>query len=87
MPDSDYAAIAEAVAPYVVGNRTQSAALLAWFLNNAWRMDSEDVESSICDGPGDKGIDGIAVDDDLEEIVVPQSKTEIAQIRRRATTI
>jgi hypothetical protein len=74
MAHSEYDAIEHAVAPYVVGNRTQSSALLAWFLTNAWRLDPEDVENSICDGPGDKGIDGIAVDEDLGEIVVLQTK-------------
>lgn len=69
-----YAAIEQAVEPYHIGNRTMSSALLAWFLTNAWRMDPEDVEDSICDGPGDKGIDGIAIDDDLEDITIFQSK-------------
>lgn len=57
-----------------VGNRTEQAALLAWFLESVWRLDPEDVISAICDGPGDKGIDAIYVDDDAAEITVFQSK-------------
>lgn len=57
-----------------IGNRTESAALLAWFLTTVWRIDPEDVDSAICDGGGDKGIDALVVDDDLSEITVFQSK-------------
>jgi hypothetical protein len=57
-----------------VGNRTQSAALLAWFLHTVWRLDPEDIDDAICDGPGDKGIDGLVVNEDLREITLFQSK-------------
>ncbi|MGA9761637.1 MAG: AIPR family protein [Gaiellaceae bacterium] len=63
-----------AIQPYFMGNRTKSAALLAWFLENVWRMEPEDVDEAICDGGGDKGIDALTVDDDLTEITVFQSK-------------
>lgn len=54
--------------------RTESAALLAWFLAAVWRMDADEVEDAICDGGGDKGIDALHVDDDLLEITIFQSK-------------
>ncbi|MCK8607906.1 AIPR family protein [Agromyces sp. C10] len=57
-----------------VGSRTDSAALLAWYLVNVWRVDPEDVDSAICDGGGDKGIDALIVDDDLSEITIFQAK-------------
>jgi len=57
-----------------VGSRTDSAALLAWYLITVWRVDPEEVDSAICDGGGDKGIDAIIVDDDLSEITIFQSK-------------
>ncbi|OZD38989.1 hypothetical protein CH252_30990 [Rhodococcus sp. 06-1477-1B] len=57
-----------------IGSRTESAALLAWFLINVWRMDPEDADSAICDGGGDKGIDALVVDDDLSELTVFQAK-------------
>lgn len=56
------------------GNRTASVALLAWFLETVWRMDPEDVSDAICDGGGDKGIDALDVNEDLQEITVFQSK-------------
>lgn len=59
---------------YLVGNRTPSTALLSWFLEMVWRMEPEEVSDAICDGGGDKGIDALAVDEDLMEITVFQSK-------------
>ncbi len=56
------------------GTRTQSAAMLAWFLESVWRIDPEDVDSAICDSGGDKGIDALLVDDDLNEVTVFQAK-------------
>jgi len=66
--------IEEQIAPYRTAGRTDSAAQLAWFLENVWRMEPEDVSDAICDGSGDKGIDAIDVDDDLREITILQSK-------------
>jgi hypothetical protein len=74
MPPSHYQRIRDQVKPHHVGNRTQSAALLAWFLESVWRLDDADVDVAICDGGGDKGIDAIVVEDELGEITVLQSK-------------
>jgi hypothetical protein len=74
MPPSNFQRIREQVKPHRVGNRTQSAALLAWFLESVWRMDDADVDVAICDGGGDKGIDAIVVEDELGEITILQSK-------------
>lgn len=62
------------IAAYKIGNRTDSAAMLAWFLEQVWRVEAEEVDSAICDGGGDKGIDALLVDNDLNEITVLQSK-------------
>lgn len=60
--------------PYHVGNRTQSTALLAWFIENVMREDPDAVEDAICDGGGDKGIDAIVLDEDGNELSVLQVK-------------
>ena len=54
--------------------RTESASFLAWFLENIYRLDDIDATDAICDGPGDRGIDGIYVDHDSTEIVSLQAK-------------
>src|SRR5436853_598781 len=69
-----YDQIESEVEPHLVGNRQPTAALLAGFLNAVWRQDLPEVDDAICDGTGDKGIDGIVVDDDLNEIAIFQSK-------------
>jgi hypothetical protein len=71
---AEFDLLEETIQPYLVGNRTASTALLAWFLENVWRMEPEDVDDAICDGGGDKGIDALTVDDDLSEITIFQSK-------------
>lgn len=60
--------------PYEVGDRSSSAAMLAWFLQNVERIDPELLPDSLCDGSGDKGIDALVVDDDLNEITLYQGK-------------
>jgi hypothetical protein len=69
-----YQLLAAETALFHVGNRTQSTALLAWFLESVWRLDPDVASDAICDGGGDKGIDAIDVDDDAREIVVFQAK-------------
>lgn len=69
-----YDLIEEEIQPYVIGNRTKSAALLAWFMETVWRIEPEDIDDSICDGAGDKGVDGLLVSEDLDELTVLQSK-------------
>lgn len=73
----------ETIRPYVIGNRTASAGLLAWFLENVWRMEPEDVDDAICDGGGDKSIDALHVDNDLGEITIFQSKHRESERRRQ----
>jgi hypothetical protein len=72
--EAEYDLIQAEIAPHHVGTRTESAALLAWFLHAVWRLDLEDVDDAICDGGGDKGIDALVVNDDLREVAVFQSK-------------
>jgi hypothetical protein len=57
-----------------VKGRTESRAFLIWFLENYFRLDDVTSYDSICDGPDDKGIDGIYLDENLERIDVFQSR-------------
>jgi len=70
----DYDLIETQAAPFYVGNRTRSTALLAWFIENVMREDPDAVEDAICDGGGDKGIDAIVFDEDNNELFVLQAK-------------
>jgi hypothetical protein len=60
-----YPAILRLFGAHMVKERTESRALLAWFLENYYRLDEMEVGECICDGRYDKGIDGIYVNDQL----------------------
>lgn len=74
MGEAEFDLIEGEVARFEAGARKDSSALLAWFLTAVWRVEPETVDESICDGPGDKGIDGLWVDGDVREITIFQSK-------------
>jgi AIPR protein len=74
MTQAQHDLIDEETDEYHLGSRTKSAALLAWFLQHVWRLDPEEIDDAICDGKGDKGIDGLVVDDELSEITLFQAK-------------
>lgn len=69
-----YPAILDHLGKHKVEGRTDSRSFLGWFLENYFRLEQLRVEDSICDGPDDKGIDGIYVDSTLELIYVFQAK-------------
>jgi hypothetical protein len=54
--------------------REGSATLLIWFLQLVMRLDEDEAIDCVCDGPGDKGIDGIWVDPVAEQINLLQAK-------------
>lgn len=62
------------VRQFNMAGRTESAAFLMWYLNNFFRLEQQDAIDCVCDSSNDKGIDGIYVDDDAEEIYLFQSK-------------
>ena len=62
------------LAQYLIDGRTPSASFLAWYLENVLRLDDVTATHAICDGPGDRGIDGIYVDDDASEVIFIQAK-------------
>ncbi len=64
----------DAVNKLAVVGRDPNAALLIWFLQHVKRLDVEDAIDAVCDGPGDKGIDGLWVDTVSEEINILQGK-------------
>jgi hypothetical protein len=53
---------------------TESAAFLLWFLENIYRLEETEARDAICDHSSDKGIDGIYVDHNEQEIHFLQSK-------------
>ena len=58
------------------GFRESSAAFLVWYLVNFFRISEQDAKDAVCDKIGDKGIDGVWIDEteNDEEIYLFQSK-------------
>lgn len=74
MIDLDYPAILTPLGPYLAPKRTESASFLIWYLENYYRLDPLDAVDSVCDQHGDKGVDGIYVNENENTIDVFQSK-------------
>jgi hypothetical protein len=79
--DLNYPAILDVIKQSIVPGRTESHSLLVWFLKNYFRLDELESQEATCDGPDDKGIDGVYVDQNLETVFVFQCK--LVQNRRR----
>lgn len=74
MIDLDYPAMLSLLKPYLASKRTESASFLIWYLENYYRLDSLDAVDAVCDQNGDKGVDGIYVNENDGTIDVFQSK-------------
>ena len=72
--DLSYPAILQLFGQHLIPGRLESRAFLGWFLENYYRLEREAAEDIICDGPDDKGADGIYVDRTFEEVHVFQTK-------------
>ncbi len=70
----DYPAIVAEFGRHSEAGRTESRAFLAWFLEHYYRLDETGAEDCVCDGPDDKGIDGIYVDETAEVVYAFQAK-------------
>ena len=73
-PDLSYPAILNECRTHTAEGRAESKAFLAWFLEHYFRLEELAAQDCVCDGPDDKGVDGIYVDDNLERIDVLQAR-------------
>ena len=71
--DFTYPKVLDVLRP-IANGRTESHAFLVWFLMHFMRLDDTEAQDAVCDGPDDKGVDGIYVDSNLETIYVFQCK-------------
>ena len=73
-PDLTYPAILKECGAHTAEGRAESRAFLAWFLEHYFRLEEPAAQDCVCDGPDDKGVDGIYVDDNLERVDVLQAR-------------
>ena len=78
----DYPEILELFPEHLDAKRSESASFLIWYLENYYRLDPEEAVDNICDQKGDKGIDGLFVNDNMQTIHVFQSR-----ISQKNTTV
>jgi len=83
MLNVDYPQLLDLFPEHGLPGRTDSAAFLIWYLQNYYRLDEVEAVDSVCDQRGDKGVDGIYVNDQANLIEVFQAR--ISQ-RSDATT-
>ena len=72
--DLTYPNILKNFGRHLIPGRTESRAFLGWFLEHYYRLEETEAQDAICDGPDDKGIDGVYVDRNLERVDVFQTK-------------
>ncbi|WP_419162367.1 AIPR family protein [Candidatus Palauibacter sp.] len=73
-PDLTYPGLLDECRAHTAEGRAESRAFLAWFLEHYFRLEELAAQDCVCDGPDDKGVDGIYVDDNLERIDVLQAR-------------
>lgn len=61
-------------ADYAGKGRSESASFLIWYLVNYYRLDPDTAIDVVCDQGGDRGVDGIFVNDNDTTITIFQSK-------------
>jgi hypothetical protein len=69
-----YPRILELFPQHLDPKRSESASYLVWYLENYYRLDTQDAVDFVCDQRGDKGVDGIFVNDSDQTITIFQSR-------------
>ena len=59
---------------YVVNFPNEGQRFVAWYLRNIHNLDTYEAKDCITDGPGDKQIDAVYVDDQTETVYIIQGK-------------
>lgn len=70
----DFPGLLDLIKADIAAKRTDSASFLIWYLRNYYRLDSLDAVDAVCDQRGDKGVDGLYLDEQTNTLEVFQSK-------------
>src|SRR5262245_34279058 len=70
----DYPGILHTIRDFLIPGRTESASFLCWYLADYYRLDEIDAIDAVCDQRGDKGIDGIYINENQSAIDVFQAR-------------
>ncbi len=75
MINLDYPNILDHIKEHIDPKRTESASFLIWYLENYYRLDTQEAIDAVCDQKGDKGVDGIYINESNGTIDIFQTKT------------
>lgn len=70
----DYPLILQGFPQHLDPKRSESASFLIWYLENYYRLDPVEAVDAVCDQKGDKGVDGVYVNDNDQTITVFQAR-------------
>lgn len=70
----EYPDILDNFKEHIDPKRTESASFLIWYLENYYRLDTLEAVDSVCDQSGDKGVDGIYINEANGTIDIFQTK-------------
>ncbi|HEX8176986.1 MAG TPA: AIPR family protein [Pyrinomonadaceae bacterium] len=73
MLDFSFPAILNLFPQHLSPKRSRSASFLIWYLENYYRLHTLEAQNSVCDFRGDKGVDGIFVNDNDQTITIFQA--------------
>lgn len=74
MLNLDYPGVLDLFDAHRDPRRTESASFLIWYLEHYYRLNTLNAVDCVCDQSGDKGVDGIYLNEDTNTIDVFQSK-------------
>ena len=74
MIDVNYPILLDLFRQHIDPKRSESASFLIWYLENYYRLDALEAVDSVCDQKGDKGVDGVFVNDNDQTITIFQSR-------------
>lgn len=70
----NYPDILDSFREHIDPKRTESASFLIWYLENYYRLDTQEAIDAVCDQNGDKGVDGIYINELNGTIDIFQTK-------------
>jgi len=74
MINLDYPNILTLIKDFLDPKRTESASYLIWYFENYYRLDPQEAIDAVCDQSGDKGVDGIYLNEASGTIDIFQAK-------------
>lgn len=70
----DYPGILDLLREHLDPKRSESASLLIWYFENYYRLDRLEATDAVCDQKGDRGVDGIFVNESEQTITIFQAR-------------